>query len=86
MRERRVKQGQTVLFDCKEVLKGGGKGFRLLLMKNGPLSYTTEEGVKFWQKHPYQWVTKAESELLLKSTNPEFRPAEIEDVEDYYAD
>ena len=86
MRERRVKNGNTVVFDARDVLDGRGKKDKVLLeMRNGPISYTTEEGVKFWRKHPFQWVSEGEAELLKHSKNPEFREVDRADVEDYYA-
>lgn len=86
MRQRRVKDGNTIVFDARDVLDGRGKKDRVLLeMRNGPISYTTEEGVKFWRKHPFQWVSKDEAELLKNNKNPEFREVDKADVEDYYA-
>lgn len=88
MRERRIKEGNTVVFDAaKDVLDSRGKKDKVLLeMRFGPISYTTEEGVKFWSKHPFQWVTKEEAEFLKTLSTPEFREVSKEDAEDYYAD
>lgn len=84
MRSRRVMSGNTVVFDAKNLFEPRTDEV-LLEMRRGPLSYTTDEGVKFWSKHPYQWVSVEEAELLLKSTSPEFKIATIDDLEDYYS-
>lgn len=84
MRSRRIKDGQTIVFDAKELF-GPHKGQVLLEMRRGPMSFTTEEGVRFWSKHPYQWVSKTEAEVLLKSRSPEFKQASVDDLEDYYS-
>jgi tRNA nucleotidyltransferase (CCA-adding enzyme) len=84
MRSRRIKEGQTIVFDAKELFEPH-KGMVLLEMRRGPMSYTTEEGVRFWKKHPYQWVSKEESNMLLKSKSPEFVKATRDDLEDYYS-
>lgn len=87
MRERRVRDGNRVIFDAaKEVLNSRGRKDQVLMeMRGGPISYTTEEGVRFWARHPFQWVSKAEAELLKKHSNPEFRISSKADAEDYYA-
>lgn len=87
MRERRIKDGNAIVFDAaKEVLDSRGKKDKVLMeMRGGPISYTTEEGVKFWAKHPYQWVSQEEADILQGLSNPEFRPVSKEVVEDYYA-
>jgi hypothetical protein len=73
-----------MVFDAKELFKPH-KGMVLLEMRRGPISFTSDEGVRFWKKHPFQWVSKGEAELLLKSVAPEFRRATIDDLEDYYS-
>lgn len=86
MRERRVFDGKTKIFDAVDVLDGRKhKNQVLLKMKNGPISYTTTEGVRFWNKHPFQWVEEGESVQLLQLTQPEFYIATKEQVEDYYS-
>lgn len=85
MREKRVRDGQRILFDADELLDGRrGKGKVMVKMNNGPMSYTTEEGVKFWNKHPYQWVSPDEAEILRKSKSPEFSIVDKKDAEDFY--
>lgn len=86
MRNRRIRQGNTILFDAKDVLVDRSKeGLVLLEMRRGPLSYTTEEGVRFWQHHPYQWVSGDEAKILKQHLSPEFREVDLSDVEDYYS-
>lgn len=86
--ERRLKENNKVLFDWKDLLdKRKSKGKTLIKMKKGPITYTTNEGTRFFKQHPFQWVSKEESDHLLSL--PEegyvfFVPATIEDVEDYY--
>ena len=87
-RERRLKSGNKVIFDYKELLDKKGKSNKTLLkMEKGPQSYTSAKGTQFWSEHPYQWVAKSEAEFLtgLKVRHLNFREATIEDVEDYYA-
>lgn len=84
MRSRRIKNGTTIIFDAKELFEPH-KGQVLLEMRRGPMSFTTEEGVRFWSKHPFQWVSREEAEILLKSNAPEFRKATTDDLEDYYS-
>lgn len=84
MRSRRVYDGNNVIFDAKELF-ANRDDMVLLEMRNGPISYTSEGGVRFWAKHPFQWVSGGEAELLLKSSAPEFREASIDDLEDYYS-
>lgn len=84
MRTRRVKDGNTVIFDAKDLFQPHDEQ-TLLEMRGGPLSYETDGGVRFWQKHPYQWVAEEEVGLLLKSKAPEFRIATVDDLEDYYS-
>lgn len=84
MRSRRIKDGQTIVFDAKELFEPH-KGQVLMEMRIGPMSFTTEEGVRFWKKHPYQWVSKEEAEELLKMRSPEFKKATKDDLEDYYS-
>lgn len=86
MREMRVKDGNTIVFDARDVLNSKGKKDMVLLeMRRGPISYTTDGGVKFWKRHPFQWVSQEEAEFLLNNTNPEFRKVDKAAVEDYYA-
>lgn len=87
MRERRVYDGLELIFDAaKEVLDSRGKkGLVLMEMVGGPISYTTEQGVRFWAKHPFQWVTPEEAEQLEGNFMPEFRRTTKEKVEDYYS-
>lgn len=87
-RAKRIKEGNTVVFDAaKDVLDFRGKKDKVLMeMRFGPISYTTEEGVKFWNKHPFQWVGEDEANYLESLLTPEFRRATKEAVEDYYAD
>ena len=87
-RPRRLKNGNAVVFDYKTLLDGRGKKGKVLLkMVKGPVSYETQEGVKFWSDHPFQWVSEDESVILkgIKSGFVDFRDATTEDVEDYYA-
>lgn len=52
------------------------------------MTYTTEQGTRFFRDHPFQWVGKDESEHLLSLPETgfvHFVSATIEDVEDYYA-
>lgn len=89
MRERRVYEDNQLIFDAaKEVLDGRGKkGQRLLHMKKGPMSYETSEGVVFRKNHPFNWVSEGEADTLLAIEDPflEFKTAEKEDAEDWYA-
>ena len=84
MRTRRIYDGKNVIFDYKELFEERD-GEVLVEMRNGPISYTTEEGVRFWAKHPYQWVSEAEATILLNGRNPEFQLAKVNDLEDYYS-
>lgn len=88
MRAKRIKEGNTVIFDAsKEVLDFRGKNNKVLMeMRYGPISYVTEEGVKFWNKHPFQWVSQEEAVYLENLLTPEFRRSTKEAVEDYYAE
>jgi regulation of enolase protein 1 (concanavalin A-like superfamily) len=86
MRERRLYDGRQLLFDARDILDARKhKGKVVVKMKNGPVSYTTDKGTKFWNKHPYQWVSEEERDFLLSLTQPEFVLSSKEDIEDYYA-
>lgn len=87
MRERRIHDGQVVLFDARDVLDTkANKGKTLLKIINCGGSFITNEGTRFWQKHPFQWVTKEEAQELLGYTGrPTFVEANIAEVEDWYA-
>lgn len=85
MRQRRINEGNVTVFDAaKDVLKPK-RGKVLVEMRNGPASYESEGGVRFWKKHPFQWVSKEEAEHLCQLKQPEFRISSIEKAEDYYA-
>ena len=84
MRTRRIYDGNDVIFDYKNLF-GEKDGKVLVEMRNGPISYMTEEGVRFWARHPYQWVSEAEATILLNSRNPEFQLSNMNDLEDYYS-
>lgn len=52
---------------------------------NGPMSYTTSWGQRFWKEHPYQIVSEENANQLTSLKAPSFRVATIEDVEDWYS-
>jgi hypothetical protein len=86
IRERRVREGQQLVFDARDVLNTKlHEGEVLLKMVNGPISFTSPGGVRFWKRHPFQWVTGDDVDFLRYSTEPQFVEATVEDVEDYYA-
>ena len=86
MRERRVYDGNDLLFDARDILdQKKHKGKQLVKMVTGPISYESPGGVKFWKSHPYQWVTEAEANLLEQSNAPTFVRAKFAELEDYYA-
>lgn len=89
MRSRRQKSGGKVVFDYRSLLdKRRWKGKKAIRMKSGPISYVTEEGVKFFRDHPFQLVKEDEANRLLSlpaSSRVEFVEAQIEDIEDYYS-
>ena len=90
MRERRRKEAGTVVFDYRDLVdKRKNTGKTLILMKKGPITYTSDEGTRFFKDHPFQWVKKDEAGFLLslpEEGNVYFVNSTIEDVEDYYAD
>lgn len=90
MRERRVKIAGNVVFDYRDLLDGRKrKGKKLLKMKKGPATYTSDKGTRFWKDHPFQLVEEEEASHLLSFKEDHyvyFVEATIEDVEDYYAD
>jgi hypothetical protein len=82
----RLYDGKTLLFDARDVLvkPQAMKGFRLVKMEKGPLSYRTSGGTKFYRDHPFQYVPVEEVDWVLSLTQPVFRLAKLEEVEDYY--
>lgn len=91
MKERRLRDGKTVLFDYRDLIGDGRKfkGKTLIKMKKGPKTYTTELGSRFFADHPFKWVENEEAQHLLgfKEGNfVYFIEASVEDVEDHYAD
>lgn len=86
--QRRVREGNNIIFDYRDLInKSKNRGKILIRMKRGPLTYTTEAGIRFFRDHPFQWVEKDEAEFLLSIPETmfvHFVPATIEDVEDYY--
>lgn len=88
--ERRKREGNRILFDYRDLVGPPSKfkGKKLIQMKKGPLSYTTEKGTRFYRDHPFKWVDAEEADYLLSL--PEegfvyFTKATREQVEDYYA-
>lgn len=90
MRERRLKEGNRVLFDYRDLVEKKNRGKqKLLKMKKGPVSYLTEKGIRFFSSHPFQWVSEGHANHLLSFSEDNyvhFVEATIADVEDYYAD
>lgn len=88
MRELRLKEGNTVVFDAmKDLLKHTPTSSEVLVkMESHSGTYLSPHGKKFWGKHPYQWVNKKEATYLLGIRGiPSFSAATIEDAEDFYA-
>lgn len=84
--EKRVWEGQTKVFDVKDVLdKRKHKNEVLLKMESKLGSFLTDSGVKFWDKHPFQWVPQEEASFLLGLSDPKFVRATVEEVEDHYS-
>jgi hypothetical protein len=88
--ERRKRENHRVLFDYRDLIGPPTKfaGKKLIKMKKGPLTYTTELGTCFFKDHPFKWVDREEADFLLGL--PEegyvfFMKASKEEVEDYYA-
>lgn len=90
MRERRKRIAGQVVFDYKDIIdKRRHRGKVLIKMKKGPMTYTSDNGTRFFKDHPFQLVDETEAEHLLgfkESHYVYFVPATVEDVEDYYAD
>ncbi len=89
MKERRLRDGNRILFDYRDLLQKH-KGQVLLKMKKGPITFTTDTGTRFFKEHPFQWVKTDETQHLLATFGEDsyvyFIPATIEDVEDFYSD
>jgi hypothetical protein len=56
----------------------------LMRMERGCLSWKTHDGVIFSKEHPYQLVTDAESELLMREGG--FRKAHPDELNQWYAE
>lgn len=84
-----MRVNNKVVFDARELLdKRRHKGKALLKMVQGPGSYD-DQGVKFWQEHPFQLVPKEKVDHFLGLSEygfVSFEHAQVKDVENYYVE
>lgn len=83
--QRKVQDGQTVLFDARIDALTVQENKTLVKMLDGNGTFMTPEGTMFWVKHPYRWVTDADLAFVIGSREPSFRLATLNEVEDHYA-
>lgn len=98
MRERRKREAGHIVFDYRALVtalrekEADGRKHpnkELIKMKKGPITYTSDNGTRYFKEHPFAFVDKDEANHLLgfKEDNfVYFIPATLDDVEDYYQD
>lgn len=88
-RDKILKVNDKVVFDARVLLdKRRHKGQALMKMVKGPGSYQ-DQGVKFWQEHPFQLVPKDKVDHFLSMEEwgfVAFRMAEVKEVDDFYTE